>query len=127
MTPNKYMKQEREKNLLYTPFQEINKVNSPPFQGIIGGKDSKKILLCPDYLIKAGQVSIFQNSFAVQIHIFHRKFEAQMKIFRWETADFCEITEKRTWKKVVKHSDDTGKYTGDPGEIVICKKTLEIE
>ena len=23
MTPNKYMKQEREKNLLYTPFQEI--------------------------------------------------------------------------------------------------------
>ena len=42
MTPNKYMKQEREKSLLYTPFQEINKVNSPPFQGIIGSKDSKK-------------------------------------------------------------------------------------
>ena len=50
-----------------------------------------------------------------------------MKIFRWETADFCEITEKRTWKKVVKLSDDLGKYTGDPGEIEICKKTLEIE
>ena len=49
-----------------------------------------------------------------------------MKIFRWETADFCEITEKRTWKMVVKHSDDPGKYTGDPGEIVICKNTLEI-
>ena len=60
------MKQEREKSLLYTPFQEINKVDSPPFQGIIGSKDSKKLLLCPDYLIKAGQVSIFQNSFAVQ-------------------------------------------------------------
>ena len=87
MTPNKYMKQEREKSLLYTPFQEI---------------------------------------IAVQIHNFHRKFAAQMKIFRWETADFCEITEKRTWKKVVKHSDDPGKYTGDPGEIVICKNTLEI-
>ena len=88
MTPNKYMKQEREKSLLYTPFQEINKVNSPPFQGIIGGKDSKKLLLCPDYLIKAGQVSISQNSFAVQIHIFHRKFAAQMKIFRRKTVRF---------------------------------------
>ena len=33
MTPNKYMKQEREKSLLYTPFQEINKVNSPLFKG----------------------------------------------------------------------------------------------
>ena len=39
----------------------------------------------------------------------------------------AKITEKRTWKKVVKLSDDLGKYTGDPGEIEICKKTLEIE
>lgn len=82
------MKQEREKILLYTPFQEINKVNSPPFQGIIGGKDSKILLLCPDYFIKAGQVSISQNSFAVQIHIFHRKFAAQMIIFRRKTKEF---------------------------------------
>ena len=39
----------------------------------------------------------------------------------------AKITEKRTWKKVVKLSDDLGKYTGDPEEIEICKKTLEIE
>jgi nicotinate phosphoribosyltransferase len=39
----------------------------------------------------------------------------------------AKITEKRTWKKVVKLSDDHGKYTGDPEEIEICKKTLEIE
>ena len=38
----------------------------------------------------------------------------------------AKITEKRTWKKVVKLSDDLGKYTGDPEEIEICKKTLEI-
>ena len=35
------MKQEREKSLLYTPFQEINKVDSTPFQGIIGSKETK--------------------------------------------------------------------------------------
>ena len=92
MTPNKYMKQEREKSLLYTPFQEINKVDSTPFQGIIGSKDSKKKpLLCPDYLIKAGQVSIFQNSFAVQIHIFHRKFAAQIIFFRRKTPELCDL------------------------------------
>lgn len=85
------MKQEREKSLLYTPFQEINKVNSPPFQGIIGSKDSKKILLCPNYLMKAGQVSISQNSFAVQTHFFHRKFAAQMIIFRRKTAEYCDL------------------------------------
>ena len=39
----------------------------------------------------------------------------------------AKITEKRTWKKVVKLSDDHGKYTGDPEEIEICKKTLEID
>ena len=39
----------------------------------------------------------------------------------------AKITEKRTWKKVVKLSDDLGKYTGDPEEIEICKKTLEID
>ena len=39
----------------------------------------------------------------------------------------AKITEKRNWKKVVKLSDDIGKYTGDPEEIEICKKTLEIE
>ena len=39
----------------------------------------------------------------------------------------AKITEKRNWKKVVKLSDDLGKYTGDPEEIEICKKTLEIE
>ena len=38
----------------------------------------------------------------------------------------AKITEKRNWKKVVKLSDDLGKYTGDPEEIEICKKTLEI-
>ena len=84
------MKQEREKSLLYTPFQEINKVNSPPFQGIIGGKDSKKLLLCPDYLIKAGQVSIFQNSFAVQIHIFRRNI-----------AEFCDNFSCTIWNFVI--------------------------
>lgn len=39
----------------------------------------------------------------------------------------ARITEKREWKKVVKLSDDKGKYTGDPGEIDICRKTLNIE
>lgn len=39
----------------------------------------------------------------------------------------AKITEKRNWKKVVKLSDDLGKYTGDPEEIEICKKTLDIE
>lgn len=39
----------------------------------------------------------------------------------------AKITEKRNWKKLVKLSDDLGKYTGDPEEIEICKKTLEIE
>ena len=39
----------------------------------------------------------------------------------------AKITEKRNWKKVVKLSDDHGKYTGDPEEIEICRKTLEIE
>ncbi len=39
----------------------------------------------------------------------------------------AKITEKRNWKKVVKLSDDIGKYTGDPEEIEICKKTLDIE
>jgi nicotinate phosphoribosyltransferase len=39
----------------------------------------------------------------------------------------AKITEKRAWKKVVKLSDDLGKYTGDPVEIEICKKTLDID
>ena len=39
----------------------------------------------------------------------------------------AKITEKRNWKKVVKLSDDIGKYTGDPEEIEICKKTLDID
>lgn len=39
----------------------------------------------------------------------------------------ARITEKREWKKVVKLSDDKGKYTGDPEEIEICRKTLNIE
>jgi hypothetical protein len=95
------MKQEREKSLLYTPFQEINKVNSPPFQGIIGSKDSKKLLLCPDYFIKAGQVSIFQNSFAVQTHIFHRKFAVQMKFFRRNIAEFCDNFSCTIWNFVI--------------------------
>ena len=38
----------------------------------------------------------------------------------------AKITEKRNWRKVVKLSDDHGKYTGDPEEIEICKKTLGI-
>ncbi len=38
----------------------------------------------------------------------------------------AKITEKRNWKKVVKLSDDLGKYTGDPEEIEICRKTLQI-
>ena len=37
-----------------------------------------------------------------------------------------QITEKREWKKTVKLSDDLGKYTGDPGEIEIAKRTLGI-
>ena len=38
----------------------------------------------------------------------------------------AKITEKRDWKKVVKLSDDHGKYTGDPEEIEICRKTLGV-
>ena len=38
----------------------------------------------------------------------------------------AKITENRGWKKGDKLSDDLGKYTGDPEEIEICKKTLEI-
>ncbi len=39
----------------------------------------------------------------------------------------AKITEKRDWKNVVKLSDDHGKYTGDPEEIEICRKTLGIK
>lgn len=38
-----------------------------------------------------------------------------------------KITEKREWKNTVKLSDDYGKYTGNPDEIEIAKKTLNIK
>lgn len=38
----------------------------------------------------------------------------------------ARLTEKKSWQKAVKLSDDVGKYTGDPAEVEIAKKTLGI-
>lgn len=52
--------------------------------------------------MKAGQVSISQNSFAVQIHIFHRKFAAQIKIIRRKT---CCPNLGRDLSPLLKHTE----------------------
>lgn len=38
----------------------------------------------------------------------------------------AKLTEKKAWQKAVKLSDDLGKYTGDPDEVDIAKRTLGI-
>ncbi|MCL2760861.1 MAG: nicotinate phosphoribosyltransferase [Desulfuromonadales bacterium] len=37
-----------------------------------------------------------------------------------------KLTEKKSWQKAVKLSDDKGKYTGDPDEVELAKRTLNI-
>lgn len=37
-----------------------------------------------------------------------------------------KLTEKKAWQKAVKLSDDPGKYTGDPAEVDLARRTLEI-
>jgi len=39
----------------------------------------------------------------------------------------AKLTEKKSWQKAVKLSDDVGKYTGDPEEVAMAKKILRIE
>ncbi|UQZ89860.1 nicotinate phosphoribosyltransferase [Deltaproteobacteria bacterium Smac51] len=39
----------------------------------------------------------------------------------------AKLTEKKNWQKAVKLSDDLGKYTGDPDEVEIAKRTLNIQ
>lgn len=39
----------------------------------------------------------------------------------------AKLTEKKEWQKAIKLSDDRGKYTGDPDEVEIAKRTLNIE
>ncbi len=39
----------------------------------------------------------------------------------------AKLTEKKDWQKAIKLSDDTGKYTGDPDEVEIAKRTLKIQ
>lgn len=39
----------------------------------------------------------------------------------------AKLTEKKDWQKAIKLSDDKGKYTGDPDEVDIAKRTLKIE
>lgn len=38
----------------------------------------------------------------------------------------AKLTEKKKWQKAVKLSDDTGKYTGDPDEVELAIRTLNI-
>lgn len=38
----------------------------------------------------------------------------------------AKLTEKKNWQKAIKLSDDNGKYTGDPDEVDIAKRTLKI-
>jgi nicotinate phosphoribosyltransferase len=38
----------------------------------------------------------------------------------------AKLTEKKDWQKAIKLSDDLGKYTGDPDEVDIAKRTLGI-
>ena len=39
----------------------------------------------------------------------------------------AKLTEKKDWQKAIKLSDDQGKYTGDPDEVEIAKRTLNIQ
>lgn len=39
----------------------------------------------------------------------------------------AKLTEKKRWQKAIKLSDDVGKYTGDPDEVDIAKRTLNID
>lgn len=50
---------------------------------------------------------------------------APMNIVMKLTA--AKLTEKKEWQKAVKLSDDLGKCTGDPVEVEIAKKTLNIQ
>lgn len=38
----------------------------------------------------------------------------------------AKLTEKKAWQKAVKLSDDEGKYTGDPDEVELAKRILNI-
>lgn len=38
----------------------------------------------------------------------------------------AKLTEKKKWQKAVKLSDDQGKYTGDPDEVELAKRTLNL-
>jgi len=38
----------------------------------------------------------------------------------------ARLTEKKTWQKAIKLSDDKGKYTGDPDEVDLALRTLKI-
>lgn len=37
-----------------------------------------------------------------------------------------KLTEKKEWQKAIKLSDDTGKYTGDPEEVELARRTLHL-
>ncbi len=39
----------------------------------------------------------------------------------------AKLTEKKDWQKAIKLSDDLGKYTGDPDEVDIARRTLNIK
>ena len=39
----------------------------------------------------------------------------------------AKLTEKKEWQKAIKLSDDLGKYSGDPDEVDIAKRTLGIQ
>lgn len=39
----------------------------------------------------------------------------------------ARLTEKKNWQKAIKLSDDTSKYTGDPDEVDIARRTLGIK
>ena len=38
----------------------------------------------------------------------------------------AKLTEKKDWQKAIKLSDDPGKYTGDPDEVELARRTLKI-
>ena len=39
----------------------------------------------------------------------------------------AKLTEKKPWQKAIKLSDDPGKYTGDPDEVELARRTLNIQ
>jgi len=79
---------------------------------------------------------------AVEIHKYcHGKINDNYGIGTFLTCDVTDVepmnivmkltaaklTEKKDWQKAIKLSDDKGKYTGDPDEVDIAKRTLGIE